>query len=398
MHMDTIQKRFLLILSLYSIGNLIAITFTNFYIWQKTNDLHTVLVYNAMVFLAMGIGGFLSGLLAERKGSMFTYKLSMLLYAVQFFLLAGLNKSVLAFIPLIGTFSGLAIGMQAFSYNSVTQKITTLTNRGKFFGTKTSILNLVILLATPAIAILIQISSSYLLLFVAAILLFFIITLLLRNLHLFDITREFEWNQLYTALKQNADISSFFKAKFLYGIQDGLFWVVLGIITLKFIGNLGAWGLFSAFLTLLTIVIAYIYGQFTTPRTGNFISVLATFVFATVTIVLSANWNLSSFIVYQIVLVLLSVVMSVDFDSFLADILDQDNEIAHLRSEYNALAEVVTNLGRLVPVVTLLMLNVTELNNLYLRIAFLLVAPIPLFIMNILSGTNFLQTGGNKPE
>lgn len=389
--MDANQKKFLLILSLYAIGNLVAITFANFYLWQQTREFQLVLFYNLAVFIGMAGGGFASGLLAEKFGAKKTYQAAMLLYILQLALLIFLGTSVANLISWLGLISGLAIGIQSFSFNVIAQTITNLENREAFLGTKTALLNLVNLLASPLVAIFAQ-RVGYTPLFIITIIIFLLIVITIKSLGIQEKTGTFSLSDALKAASLNSDLRAFFKTKLLYGLQDGLFWVSLAILTLNFLGSLASWGIFSSVFTLFLIIASYVYGKTIKLKEENNAAVLATFIFTAVTIVFVANWNLISFIAYQVAFVFLTLTMSVDFDSFLAGILDQDKGIGQLRDEYNAIGEVVINGGRLVPVLLLLLFHVTVLNDLHLRIAYLLAAPVPFFIMHVLSNTKFLQT------
>ncbi len=389
--MDKNQRKFLLFLVLYNLGNTASITFTNLFLWQSTSNISLLLFYNATVFFSMAMGGCIAGFLAKWRGTRFTYQTSMALYACQLLLLVILGNRTQHLVVIVGIISGLAIGVQSFAFNVTMQKLTTQTNREQFLGIKTSLLNVVSLISVPLIAFFIQRFNSYLPFFSIAFVIFLCLIYVLRTLDVHDHTDVFTFENLGTLIYPNEDLKRFFKAKLLYGMQDGLFWTVLGVITLNFLGSLSHWGIFSGGLTLLTIVTAYIYGKKITLANSNYTAVGASILFAMTTIVFAANWNLFAFIAYQVVLVLLLVSMSVDFDSFLSDILDHDPKIAQLRNEYNAIGEVVTNAGRLIPVIVLLSLHVSVLDDIPLRIVFLAVAPLPLFIMKIMSETTLLQ-------
>lgn len=387
--MSSNQKGFLLVLALYTIGNLVAIPFTNFYLWQQTNQFRLLLSYNMVVFLAMASGGLIAGLVSKWKDSIFTYALSMIFYVLQLSLLLVLDPKTTSHLVIIGLVSGLAIGMQSFSYNFVFQELTPVPSRARFLGIKSALLNLIVLVFSPLIALSTQILGTYIPLFILSIVVFLVIIVLLVGIKLPPISLVRN-KRLFSSLPEIPDAKAYLQAKFLYGIEDGLFWVTLGIITLEFFGSLARWGIFSAVITMISIVASYIYGRVITLKYANYTAVLATLLFAGATVVLSANWNLGSFIFYQIVFAILGVSMAVDLDSFFGDILDESPEAAALRSDYNALGEAATNLGRLVPTLALLLLGVGALSDWYLRIAFLFVAPIPLFIMHILSGTQLL--------
>lgn len=374
-------------LAFYTLGDFVSVAITNLYLWQLTNDFQKILFYNVFVFSGMAIGGLLASILGAKIGNKLIFTLAMMLYAVQFGILLFTGSHVASYIILLGIISGFAIGSESYAYNVIVQEITAAGGREKFFGTKTSMMNTIILIGVPMLTFITTQVHSYVPIFSIAFVLVIIVAFLATRLVLLQQTTSFHLMSTKNVIAKFPDIKNYLLAKYLFGIQNGLFWVVLGIVTLQFVGDLFRWGIFSTCLTFIAIAAAYFYGKKATVHGEKYPAVIGAYAFALVTLFLATNWNFTTFIIYQVVLVILTVIMSVSFDSFMATIIEEDSETASLRNELNGIGEFALNLGRFTPIFLLLLLHISFDNNLYLRIAFLVVAPLPLFIMSALKKT-----------
>lgn len=380
--MTTQQKHFIQVNALYNIATIAANTFVTFYIWQSRNNFQLVILYSLFVFVGIGISGLLSGLWAKQLSSKLFYILSCLFYVVQLMAILTIGPTIGEYLTLLGLLNGIAIGSQAAPVHTFMQLLTTDENRKAFLGLQTAGGNLINLVVTPLLAILIDKLHSYSLVFGGAVVLFLLAALLCARLAIEEQKDRISLRKTLLLLKANKAVHVLLEGKFLFGIQDGLFWVTLGVVTLEFLGNLSLWGIFAAFLKLLLISCAYLYGKYIAKEHQKYFAVLATILFGAASILLTSNWNTTTFIIYQIVQVILVVMLSIDLEGFYSTILDEP-DLTIYRQELNGLSEVALNIGRLIPVVYLLLFQVTPVENIYLKIAYVFVAFIPLQILSV---------------
>lgn len=385
--MDRNQKLFLIIVSLFALGDFTSVSITNLYLWQLTNSFQKILLFDVFVFAGMAVSGLLASVLGAKIGNKLVFFLSMIFYICQFVLLIWQGSHIVTLLQILGTISGFAIGCLSYSYTVLIQEITVTGGREKFFGTRTSLVNTITLVGVPMLTFVASHFHSYNPVFLLALLLMCVVAILVLGLNVIEQTSSFHLFNTEHVLLKFPNVRSYIIAKYLYGIQNGLFWVVLGIVTLQFVGDVFRWGIFSSFLTLISITAAFIYGRKVNLQSGKYGAVLATFIFAGTTLFLAINWNFVTFVIYQMVLVVLNVIMAVSFDSFMASVIEENQETTNLRNELNGVGEFVLDLGRFTPILILLLLQISFNNNLYLRIAFLIVAPLPLLIMNTLKKT-----------
>lgn len=385
--MDRNKKLLLIILAFYVLGDFTAVSITNLYLWQEFNDFHTILFYNSNLFIGMALSGFFGAVLGTKIGNKYIYMVSIFFYILQLVLLFVLGNSIVNYLLLVGLISGFAIGGESYAYNVISQKITRGENRQKYFGIKTSLLNTITLIGVPILTFIATKARTYKPVFLIAIILLTCVLVLLTKLKVMETKTQFNLRNTISALKIFPDTRSFLLSKFLFGVQNGLFWVVLGIVTLQFVGDVFKWGIFTSSLTLLSIVASFYYGKAIDIHQSKFAAVIATFLFAFSTIVLATNWNFTAFIVYQLVLVFLNVIMNVSFDGFMAGILEEDGSISTVNNELNGIGEFVLDIGRFLPIFLLFLINFSVNNILELRIVFILVSSIPLFVISALKKT-----------
>src|SRR3989338_4241488 len=138
--MDGNQKRLIYYTALYTICNLIVITFVNFYIWRTNDDFYSILRYNLFVFTGMIIGGFCAGLSTQYFSSKRILQIALLLYIGQLATVLMVGQNALPFLPIIGLLSGLATGSQYYAVTTLGQLATAHASRESFYGTQRAVL------------------------------------------------------------------------------------------------------------------------------------------------------------------------------------------------------------------------------------------------------------------
>lgn len=382
--MSTNHVKLLFILVLYSICSLVASTFTNFYVWQTTQAFNLVVFYNTLTFIGIGVIGGLTVIIGNKFPAKMLYQIAMVLYIMQLLYVIWVKDSIGGAIVPLGLIQGCAMGLQAISINTIIQSYTNGENRSYFLGTMTVILSVVGILVTPIVSFGID-HVGYIPLFMMAIALFLGIILLVVRLPVTNIVPSHSLRETFAIIRENQDLRILLRSKFLFGIQNGLFWLSLSIITLTFVGSLTKWGIFSSILTTLSIIIAYFYSRTAKASFQKYIAIVVTLIFAISSVLLAVYWNLPNFIAYQIMQVFLGVMMGVGFESYYGSILDENDQIASVRLPINGISEIYILAGRLIPAIFLLLLDVDTENILYLQIAYIFVSFIPLQIISTLN-------------
>lgn len=87
----------------------------------------------------------------------------------------------------------------------------------------------------------------------------------------------------------------------------------------------------------------------------------------------------------------MGIIMTVNFDALINYLIEEDTSIIDLKEEYHAILEIPLAIGRLLPLILILLLGINNVNSIYLRLVFLIIAPVPLYMMVV-----FFKTKLNK--
>ncbi len=394
--MNSNQKKYLLPQYLFSLGGLVTITFTNLYLWELTNSLTNNLQFNIAVFTGIIFGALFSGVINSHLGPRFSLLVGALIAALQLTAQATLGANLNQHLTEVGLLSGIAFGLIQVSSEVINQLIADLDSRAKLAAAKIIGATILAILTVPAIAWLIKNTGDYNVIFTTTIGMYLAAAI---ASYLPQVTpsqnSRFIFRQGILMALTTKDLRKLMAAQFISGISQGIYWVILGIVTLDLFGDILQWGIFAAVIYTVTIISAFLISRVTNPYTSKTIDVITTFMFASVTLILIQNWDLSWFILYQLSLAILTVVMASDFGSITTDIIAETEETKLLRDEINALSEVISSLGKLLPIYFLLLAHVTVFEDIIIKALFLVVAPIPFVVMTLLSKRYTLKFSHN---
>lgn len=380
------QKILLVILSLYVVADFVIGTLTNLYLWNDSASTRLVLEYNAWVFITMlGISQ-LSVYVVKYLGIKTTYALAMVFSLIQLIMLVVYGENISSLVFLLGILSGVGIGLQSYCY---TVLATNLNNQKAeyFFGTKMASMNLMRLTMVPLITFLISLSGSYFGGFGIGILFLLMIMALIYLLKVQIDSDQVKPLDGWLLIKEFPDVRKYVTSRFLYGIFNGLFWVVLGITLYQLIENVFWWGIALTLITLLSVIGSYLYGKYSKPQYDQYVATIVAFLFASATLILAVYWSLTTLLLYQLALLLMNIVLSTDFEVFLLTIAKENETIKKSQQGLISVGELFLNLGRLLPILILIFVGFSFTNTLMLRILFACVSIIPLYMMVTLKDT-----------
>lgn len=373
-------------------ADFITNTFTNIYLWEQTKSLITIASYNMLIFAALPFAALIGCFIAQRISVKIVYYLGIIFYILQCLIVLIYKENLALILFPFGFVSAMAIGFQAYAYNLITEE-TTKSQREEFYGIHGSMLNLLGLILPVSYTLLITKLGSFDYLFFIALVLFIVLGVVFFVFPIIRPKTEFKLVEILRIPSTNPDKPKIFWLKFLAGIQSGLSWSIMGLVFLAFLDNLVKWGIFTALLTLLSIVGCYVYGKNVDIKTSKYYFTAIALLYAFSCIVLVVNFSFISFLFFLIVNTLLGVAMSVNFDAIINDLIEEDTNIINLKEEYHALLEIPLAVGRMLPVAMIILFGIQDASNVFLRLIFLILAPIPLYMMWF-----FVKTKAGKAE
>jgi len=377
----------------FSVGDVVANTFINFYLWENTKDFSVLLRYNIFLFAFIPLGALLFGYIAKKISLKLSYSLGILMYSAQLLLIILKGLDVLNIVVLFGFISGIASGAHTLSFNTINQKITKPENREKYFGFQNAITSLIRLITPPTLALVVSYTGSYNKIFGPAVLIF-VIASILGFLIKADVRHgKFNMEEILRFPGTNIDKNIIFNSLIVSGIRSSLVITLLPIITLVIVGGLINWGTLTLLLTSFSVLASYLYGKFIDVKSSKYSLLLVSLVFFASSLYFTLYFNLPSLVAFSIVLMILEIVLIVSFESHIDNLTEQDNQIDNLITEYNVFTEIPLAIGRLIPLMTLYFLDVSLSRDVYLRISFLVLGILPILMLSTLAKSPEVSQG-----
>ncbi len=378
------QKIFLAVLSCYVVFDFTLGSLVGLYLWETTKEASRIISYYIFLFLSILVTTQLTSGLINRYGAKKVYIASILLGLIQALVLIIVGSSISNVIIPFGILAGTSIGLQAMSYSVIVSIVTSNKDTTKFLGIKSSLMNVISIISVPVITNLISLFGSYQISYIISLLAGFVMIMLISTI---SIPQSNESTTLlgYRSLIQIDEVRIFAVTRLLYGFYNGPMWAILGIVTYIFIGDVAKWGYISTSLTILNIIGAYFYSRISSSSVRNAVSTITTFLFASIALLLAANWSLVIFMLYQIVVILLNSSFSLHYEGVIYSLVNENETIRANMSTVLAIGEIAMGLGRIVPLALLLIVGFTFDNPTFLQILFILISVIPILILNKLS-------------
>ena len=382
--MSRYQKIFLAILSLYVIFDFTLGTLVGLFLWETTKEASQIILYYIALFLSIALSTQVASKLTHRYGAKKVYITSIMLGMLQAGILMIMGSEIAKVIMPFGILAGTGIGLQAMSYSLIVGFVTNNTDTTRFLGLKSSIMNAVSIVSVPIITGLISTLGSYEVSYLISLFVGVLIVILVSKIPV--VTNSASINATsYRSLLEIEEVKIFLTTRLFYGIYNGPMWAILGVVTFMFVGDVSRWGYISTGFTILSIISAYLYSKVADTSQRQAISIVATFMYASVALLLATNWNFIIFMIYQFAVVLLNSSFSLHYEGVIYRLVNDNEVIKDNMIQVLSLGEIAMGIGRITPLITLLLAGFSFDNPLMLQILFVLISVVPLLILNKLN-------------
>ncbi|WP_238883174.1 MFS transporter [Clostridium sp. YIM B02551] len=262
-HISSLGKVLMLIHVLFSLCNALSNTFVNVYLFRLTSDLKYLGIYNIIVYFFVPVAFILSGYIARKKGTTYCFRLGIVFYIIFYLSVLILKEKVKEFLPLVGVFSGLAMGFYYYGYNKLVFDVTDDKNRGYYLGISGSIISITAALA-PMLSGFVIVNFigmlGYYIIFGISFVLFVLAIILSSKLKNEKLSGTFNFKE--TLLNSGyKPWDKIMRANFLMGLKDGAMAYLLNILVYLIFGNELAMGKYTTIVSILGIISSYIVGK-----------------------------------------------------------------------------------------------------------------------------------------
>jgi len=356
----------------------------SFFIWKSSPGLSGLLWYFLGLFSSIPAGGLLSAYLSEKTSPKISFSLGILSKAALLLAIVLLKDSFLSHLVWFGVLSGASLGFYAVPLNSLHDYIS-----GNFVEKLTATNSAI----SGSIGVFIPTFGAFMLSFGIPYSFLFILSsicgLIAAAFCLFVKTttptdRNFEILSILSPRNLTRDKLILLAVEFVEGIKSGFLWAFGGIICLSLLNGIGKWGVFNFIFSSITVILSFVAGRTLNEKLSRPIVVATGFLYSLACLFLSLHFDLKFFVFYSFLGCFVSAFGGASFGGTLNRILREDPQFSNLRHEYFALREFPAMVGRILPLVVLLLLNTKEINSLGSRLAFVLVGFIPLISLSLL--------------
>lgn len=380
------QKILLIILGLYVIFDFVLGALVGLYLWESSKSASIILSYYITLFSSIMLVSQLSSKLVAKIGVKKSYILSIALGIIQSLVLLSFGKDIQSYIIPFGVLAGLNIGIQAFSYTLIVSRITEGTDPTYFLGLKSSLMNIVSIVSVPVLTYFIKITGGYSMTYQLGFVVGMAIMYLITRLSIDEKELVSTVAKLPTSSLLSIDeVRYYLLTRLIYGIFNGPVWAILGVVTFLFVGDVSTWGILTTIFTIINIIGSYYYGKLKNEQMAQLISVVGTFVFGTLAIILATNWTLVTFLAYQVGLVLLNSSFSIHYEATIYNMTRNNEDISQNLTRILSLGEFAIGVGRIIPLIILVMSSFTFDHPLMLQILFVVISTAPILILTTLN-------------
>lgn len=130
---------------------------------------------------------------------------------------------------------------------------------------------------------------------------------------------------------------------------------------------------------------SYYYGKLKNEHVSQFISVVGTFVFGALAITLATNWTMVTFFAYQVGLVVLNSSFSIHYEATIYNMTRNNENVSQNLPRILSLGEIALGIGRIIPLVILVLSSFTFDHPLMLQILFVVISTAPLLVISTLN-------------
>lgn len=247
-------------------------TFVNIYLWKVDRSYTSIGWYNFAVYVMIPVAFVVAGFIGERRHPVLTLRLGVALHGV-FYALVLAGGSTLARLPLIpGVVMGFAAGFYWLSFNWLSLLLTRDSSRDRFYGLN-GVVSATAGMAAPTVAGYVighedRLGgfTGYHVIFGLSLALFAGATALSMKLHSKRMDGRLQLGVAVRAVRQNKMWRLTLLGCGLYGLREGVFLFLIGLLIYVATGSEMELGEFLLLQNAILFVAFYFVGRFTTDR------------------------------------------------------------------------------------------------------------------------------------
>lgn len=376
--------------SFESIASTTTWLFISLFIWENERSLQVLLKYHIPLFIAIPLFGYIGAKLTKAISVKVSFLLSFLARGAILLIVSYQPELLLNNIMLFGVVYAVAVGLYAIPRSTAYYSVIDKENMSRIRAILLSIFTLIGLILPLFGAYLIGSQGNYQHLFTFALISLLLSAFMLVIIRIPKIPQR--WDMLYVLKERSPDHNNLLKVHFIFGIKSGIQWALFGVLVLNFLDNdIENWGRFSSLIGLVGVIAGLFYAKFIAKRIDILALLITGIAYAAFSILFVVNFNFMWFAIFLAVNSISEKFIGSSLGTVISEMIEEDDEARTHLPEHYALLEFPLAIGRLIPLVILLITNASLDNDPALKLIFVVIGLVPFILTGILRKSNLVS-------
>ena len=363
--------------------------FINFYIWETSKNISSILSFNLGLFLVYPLAVLVGSLLVELLGLKFSQVITKASQAMFTLLLILLGAKLIQDPFLFGLLSGLVLGTAFAPVDVIAAKILPDLRLG--INSKIKVGTIAVgIVFPPILSFLVDINQAFTIPFGLALAIYSLLLVFSLLTTFPEVDGKFSLLEIFKFPGSNPEKSILAKSAFISGLKDSIHYSLIGVLTLNFIGSLTSWGWFTLGLSVLSLVLVLIYKGLKISKQSIISLGLGAIIFLAGSAYFAFNFSLTGIYIYSIAAVIFEVFYGFGITSTMARLTDLDVSPNDLSSEYTFFTSLFTSFGLVLPILFLSYFKIDIQDPTMFLAVVVFSALVPFTILKVMSKSFYL--------
>jgi MFS transporter, YQGE family, putative transporter len=358
--------------------------FVDFYIWENTKSISSILKFNLGLFLIYPLAVLVGSLLVETLGLKLSQIVAKTSQAIFVFLLLFLGVRLISDPLVFGILAGLVLGTAFAPADVIAAKIDPTIRLDINSKIKAGTITAGIIFP-PVFSLLVDQQGTFTVPFTIALFVYLLLLVTSLFVSFPEVDGKFNLKEIFSFPGNNPEKGILLKSAFLTGLHNSIHYSLIGVLLLSFIGSLTSWGWFKLGLSIFSLILVLIYKKLKVSNQSILSLGLGALVFLLGSAYFAYNFALLGVFVYAIAIAIYEVFYGFGITGAMTRLTELDVSGEDLSSEYTFFTSLFTSIGLILPIAFLNYFQV-DLQDPTMFIAVLIfIAFIPFTILKVMS-------------
>lgn len=323
--------------------------FINFYIWEHTKNISSILKFNLGLFLAYPLAVLIGSILVETLGLKISTAITKIAQVTFISLLLILGIVMIQDLLIFGLLAGLVLGVAFAPVDVVAAKI--LPDLRLDINSKIKAGTIIVgIIFPPVLSFLVDVNKAFTVPFTLALATYVLLLLLSLFTTFPEVDGKFNLAEVFKFPGTNPEKAILVKSAFISGLKNSIHYSLIGVLTLSFIGSLTNWGWFTLVLSIFSLLLVLIYKGLKISKQSIISLGLGAIVFLVGSAYFVYDFSLTGIYVYAAAVAFFEVFYGLGISSTMTKLADLDVNEEDLSAEYTFFTALFTSAGLILPI------------------------------------------------